>query len=305
MKFITPLLVLLASSVANANNIIPNLRGNAAGGGDQDIRALVADAILVAIHDPEGLVESSTLLKLNRMGVPAELLHQLAREANRKIHVQGIPIHQVEADIQKWRDGALDKVAAKEAAAPEKKEVQQLNPNVRTNGYTTNHAIVALSKAVLSGFRSIKGEMDPKLVKEALDLGATEDQIARALEKIQSKRPKPQSLTPKPASTITIEKTAADEQSSRFLKAVTRAALSGYHSPTGVVDPKLMEEAIQLGGTRDRVLQSIEFMKKGTFTMSQEQQPQNSLGADAIEQNTVTATPPQQPKQENFWADSA
>eukprot|EP00547_Thalassionema_nitzschioides_P011454 CAMPEP_0194260112 /NCGR_PEP_ID=MMETSP0158-20130606/45229_1 /TAXON_ID=33649 /ORGANISM="Thalassionema nitzschioides, Strain L26-B" /LENGTH=43 /DNA_ID= /DNA_START= /DNA_END= /DNA_ORIENTATION= len=41
--------------------------------------------------------------------------------------------------------------------------------------------------------------------------------------------------------------------------------MSGRHSASGLVDPKRMEEAIQLRGARGQVLRSANLMKKVIF----------------------------------------
>jgi len=334
MRFVTPLLLLLStppSSFAQQSHL-RGLQSDVTLQHKEDalMRDYISDAILSAIHSEDGTVDPFILIKANREGVPSELLHQLAREANSKIHVDGIPMSQIEDEMKQLREGTLfddekkkkkkEKVKPNEKPQPKIPESRNRTPSAN-KGYTSNRAIIALSKAVLSGFRNPNGEMDEQLYFEAIEAGAEPDQIHETLATMMKKAKREYHYTKSTpeiseqkveelddagvvvVNTVVLVEHKKEEEkekeelekpkslSNRAMNAITRAALSGYRSASGLVDPNLMAQAIKLGASRKLVMKSVQMLKINGSNGSQ-------LGDTLVEPATEDQQPAQQQQQQ-------
>lgn len=268
MRLSSALIFFLGAVAAQAEGQAPPFRGL------REIphaRILISDAILSSVHSEDGQVSQEAFAKAVEAGIPADLIQSLAREAYEKVKEEGVPVKQIEDDM-----AALRKQEKEEQKEKEEPQYSGYKPKARWNLSTQAH--VALSRAVMSGFRSPTHTIDPKLVEAAEKEGVSAELIQESLDVMLKQRSKKKGGKDNKSDEVEKKEEDSDANKSRgqkflpdtAIKALSRAVLSGYRSETGEVDPELMQKALDLGASKKEILDSVEKMrsKKSSSTKS-------------------------------------
>mmetsp|Transcript_29016 Transcript_29016/g.43841 ORF Transcript_29016/g.43841 Transcript_29016/m.43841 type:complete len:260 (+) Transcript_29016:74-853(+) len=249
------LLTLLISVSVAANNdaerkqvLLRRLRGA------PEARSLLANAILSLIRQKDSRAAPSSVDfdRAVQAGIPSDMITKLAQEAYDKMQTGQLTIQQIERDMQ-----ALV-------------QQQQEDDNTPAEPGLSDQGLKLMSKAVLSGFRSTTGEIDPDVMEQAIQAGATREQVERSLDKMLAKhnRSRQRATTVQEETSFSSlkrqqkEESSASDLTNAASKLLFEAVMSSYQSRDGTIDPQKMEEAIRAGVTRERIMTSLALMKQ-------------------------------------------
>mmetsp|Transcript_25383 Transcript_25383/g.38495 ORF Transcript_25383/g.38495 Transcript_25383/m.38495 type:complete len:546 (+) Transcript_25383:119-1756(+) len=276
MKLSSALIFFLGSVAAQAEGQAPPFRGL------REIphaRILISDAILSSVHSDDGNISQEAFAKAVEAGIPADLIQNLAREAYQKVTEEGVPVKQIEDDM-----AALRKQEKEEQKQKQQPQYSGYQPKARWNMSTQAH--VALSRAVMSGFRSPTHTIDPELVEAAEKEGVSPELIQESLDVMLKQRSKKKEEKDNKSEEVEKDEEDSDTKTpgQKFLpdtaiKALSRAVLSGYRSETGEVDPELMQQALDLGASKKEILESVKKMrtkKSSSKSLSSSGSPEES-----------------------------
>jgi len=138
---------------------------------------------------------------------------------------------------------------------------------------------VALSKAVLNGFRSVDAKIDPQLMEDALNLGVERDAIMQALNKMLVKKTsykKPQQQQEQQQQQQQKQTQTTRTQTSQYyvhdgkmtmkgVKALSKAVMSGFRSSTGTIDSQYFDEALREGVSPEEIDEALNTMLQKKF----------------------------------------
>mmetsp|Transcript_10884 Transcript_10884/g.16653 ORF Transcript_10884/g.16653 Transcript_10884/m.16653 type:complete len:632 (+) Transcript_10884:157-2052(+) len=198
-----PLLLAASSSLSAAtaqqqqqdsNTSVRHLRGI------PQARNLISDAILSSVHSDNGNIDPSVLERAVQAGIPADFLVKVSNEAYQKVKEQGVSVQQIEDDMKVLRDQQKAEEEENtntnnnnnnnnndEQQQQQQQQYSGYQPTGRWNMSTQAH--VALSKAVMSGFRNSPDHtMDPLLLEEAAKEGVSEELIQQSLDTMLKSR---------------------------------------------------------------------------------------------------------------------
>lgn len=347
MKFFYALTVLLATSssstTANAQQSIRHLRSI------PHARVLISDAILSSVHSSDGVIDPSIMEKATAAGIPADFIEKVALEAYQKVTQQGVAVSQIEDDMKELRQQEEEQEQEEKLQQQEgdKQPYKGYQPSARWNMSTQAH--IALSKAVMSGFRSPTETIDPQLLEEASSHGVSLEVIRQSLDSMlesrknimakqqreqQQKQPSDDSVavrttmsensnfappsflrndnsssTSSSTGTVVDARTAAaagsttaskpprfepsskkDFLSTNSLKALSRAVLSGFRSPTGEMDPQLVQDALEKDCTMEQLYSALDKMnsKRSESTKKKQQEEQQQQQGETQVAGTTT-----------------
>jgi len=178
----------------DSNTSVRHLRGI------PQARNLISDAILSSVHSDNGNIDPSVLERAVQAGIPADFLVKVSNEAYQKVKEQGVSVQQIEDDMKVLRDQQKAEEEENtntnnnnnnnnndEQQQQQQQQYSGYQPTGRWNMSTQAH--VALSKAVMSGFRNSPDHtMDPLLLEEAAKEGVSEELIQQSLDTMLKSR---------------------------------------------------------------------------------------------------------------------
>eukprot|EP00547_Thalassionema_nitzschioides_P018547 CAMPEP_0194243056 /NCGR_PEP_ID=MMETSP0158-20130606/8400_1 /TAXON_ID=33649 /ORGANISM="Thalassionema nitzschioides, Strain L26-B" /LENGTH=463 /DNA_ID=CAMNT_0038978269 /DNA_START=41 /DNA_END=1432 /DNA_ORIENTATION=+ len=263
--------------------------------GAPDARKLISESVLSAVRD--GAIDPQVMERVIQAGMPRDLVENIAFEAYSKVRNGKASFEQIENDMRNLREQTAEE-EMNGGFSYDKPNKSPATTRGHEVGTLSARATTALSKAVLSAIRNKEDKIDPKLMDEAIEAGASRDSIFQALDNaLRYKKPASSFQEPslsfnneansvsnrfmeideaieagiQEAQKIEEQKKELDhnkqkattrsgtkpELSYRATKALSKAVLSGFRSKEGKVDPKLMDEAIKLGASRDRIFAAL------------------------------------------------
>jgi len=161
------------------------------------------------------------------------------------------------------------------------KTQQQTRPHFDHGWQMTTEAHVAMSKAVLNGFRSPDARIDPQLMEDALNLGVERDAIMQSLNKMlllknpshgkenrqqqEQQQEQQQTQTTTTAQATPKYNVRDGKMTMKGVKALSKAVMSGFRSSTGTIDSQYFDEALREGVSPEEIDEALNTMLQKKF----------------------------------------